>query len=77
MKKNFLWILLGVVIGAGGFYFSTRTPESGPIKPTSSLNISQMFKAAVDANSLYSIQELMTPQTKNSFTADDLKAIRQ
>ena len=36
-----------------------------------------MFTQAVNDNSLYSMRELMTPLTKNSFTAGDLKAIRK
>lgn len=75
--KNVLWVLLGVVLGVGGFWFATYTPGSSVVKPTSPTNVAIMFGQAVNDNSLYSVKELMTPETKNSFTPAEMKAIRK
>ncbi|WDL97254.1 hypothetical protein [Alicyclobacillus sp. ALC3] len=75
--KDILWVLLGVVIGVGGFWIITYKPGSDVFKPTSPTNVSLMFEQAVNNNSLYSVRELMTPQTKDSFTRNELKAVRK
>lgn len=75
--KNFLWVLLGIAIGVGGLYFATRMSQSRVVKPDSPTNIAILFKEAVDDNSLYGVQELMTTQQEGKFTADNLKTVRQ
>lgn len=76
MVKNLLWVLLGVLIGVGGFYFATK-PWSNAVQPTSAINVSMMFKQALDTNDLEAVRELMTPQQKNTFTATDLQSVRK
>lgn len=75
--KNFLWLLLGIVIGVGGFYFATMTPGSNVVKATSPTNVALMFTQAVDSGNLYSVQELMTPQQRKIFTSAELTSVRQ
>jgi hypothetical protein len=75
--KNVLLVLLGVIIGGGGFYLIGKASHTRFVQPDSSTNVSILFKQAVDNNSLYSVQELMTPQQKNNFSADDLKTLRK
>lgn len=75
--KNFLLVLLGVVIGIGGFYVVPRIFNSNVVKPDSPTDISMMFKQTVDANSLFDVRALMTPEAKSDFTSNDLQAIRK
>ena len=75
--KNFLWVLLGIVIGVGGFYFATMTPGSNVVKANSPTNVALMFTQAVDSGNLYSVQDLMTPPQRKQFTNADLTSVRQ
>jgi hypothetical protein len=75
--KSFLWVLLGIVIGVGGFYFVTMTPGSNVAKANSPTNVALMFTQAVDSGNLYSVQELMTPQQRKIFTSAELTSVRQ
>lgn len=77
MIKNVAWVLLGVVIGVGGYYVATWTPRSKVMQPDSPAAVAMMLTQAIDDNSLYALHNLMTPQQSGHFTGSDLRSLRQ
>lgn len=75
--KNALWVLLGVLVGAGGLWFADYPLRSSVMRPTSPTSVSLMFEQAIISGQPEQVQQLMTPLTRNTFTRADFNVLRQ